>query len=92
LNYPEFPDSCLPDLLTVLVDVSQVFIYSSHIYFKQRCNKSLRQPDGFILHTDLDGVFSGLFCEDKKFGGAVSDLECFLFGHCILSETNPLSV
>ena len=91
LNCPEFPDSCLPVQFTGLTDIAQMLINRSHIHFKHYSHQLLRQPDGFILNTHFNRIFSGLSGKNQKFCRAVSDLEFLQCGHADLSFDMKIS-
>jgi hypothetical protein len=45
----------------------------------------LSEPDRFVFNTDFDSTFAFLLRENQEFGGAVSNLELFIF-HFLTQE------
>ncbi|EKD40795.1 MAG: hypothetical protein ACD_74C00161G0001 [uncultured bacterium] len=84
LNYPEFPDSCLPLDFPGIADVLQVLADSANIHIKQLSHEFLGQPDGLVLITGLDALFPRLAGEDQEFGGGIADQFLVVVGHVIL--------
>jgi hypothetical protein len=74
-NYPEFPDSCLPQLLAVLINVAQAIADREHVHLEQHTHELLRQPHRIILHPHLDPLLARLLGEDEKLRRAVADAQ-----------------
>lgn len=54
LNYPEFPDSCLPAQFALVEHVTDVLVDGSHILVEQGRHLPLVEPYGFLLQGDLE--------------------------------------
>jgi hypothetical protein len=82
-NCSEIPNSCRQGDFPSGVEIGKMFIYRWNGDLKQRRHELLRQPDGFLRHTDFNAILTRLPGEDKELGGAVPDPKVFLFVHGI---------
>src|SRR3989339_934926 len=74
----EIPTYCFFIQFSGLEDVFQMLGDRAVALVKEHANRLLRQPDGFLCHSDLDAVFVRLPGKYQELGGAVADLE-FVF-------------
>jgi hypothetical protein len=80
----EIPTYCFFVQFPGFKDVFQVFGDGAAPLVKEYTNQFLRQPDGFIRHTNFDSVFASLLGKDQELSRAVPNLEFFIRTHACL--------